>query len=354
MEVRFDLQCAMGLSQAEPVEPELFAILQAIQDRGSLQVAAKARGVSYRHAWGLMQKWQRLLGQPLAQLERGRGAKLTPLGRTLMWGQRRVAARLAPELENLGSELAAELRGSLRLAVAPSLRIHASHSLAIVLLRDLAQQRAIPLDLQFRGSLDNLRLFGQGKCVLAGFHLAEGALGSRLAPRYRRWLHPRSDALVHVVRRRQGIMTARENPKHIRSVADLAQASIKLVNRQVGSGTRLLFDLLLEDAAVSPDRVSGYNAEEFTHMAVAAMVASGAADAGFGIEAAAHHFDLGFIPVTWENYWFAVRREGLATLAVSEIVGLLRDAAYRDGAQALTGYDATQAGAVEAVDAVLG
>ena len=85
MEIRFELRWALGQGQAEGVEPALFQLLQSIAERGSLRLAAKERGLSYRHAWGLLRKWQRVFGQPLAHLERGRGATLTSLGEKLLW-----------------------------------------------------------------------------------------------------------------------------------------------------------------------------------------------------------------------------------------------------------------------------
>jgi len=354
VEIRFGLHWSLGLAQAETVEPELFRLLQYMHERGSLQAAAKDQGVSYRYAWGLLRKWQRVIGQPLARLERGRGATLTPLGQKLLWGQRRINARLGPELESLGSELAAELRAVLQVDSGPPLRIYASHGLAIPLLRDLLQaQRGIRVDLQFRGSLDSVRLLRGSKCDLAGFHLPDGALGARLAPRFRRSLDPNSDVLIHAVRRRQGIMAAQANPKRIESVADLAKDSLRFVNRQPGSGTRMILDLLLEEAAVVPEAIHGYSTEEFTHMAVAAIVASGGADTGFGIEAAARHFGLHFISVTWENYWFALPRDTLSKSAVSELVSMLRSAEFKSQAGALPGYDAAQAGTIVPVDSVI-
>ncbi len=354
MEIHFDLCWSLGLGQAERIEPELFELLQSIYERGSLRVAAKERGISYRHAWGIMQKWEGALGQPLARLERGRGATLTPLGQKLLWGQRRINARLRPELESLASELAAELREAMQVETGPPVRVFASHGLALPLLRNLLQaKRGIQLDLQFRGSLDCVRLLSSSKCHMAGFHLPEGALGARLAPRFRRFLDPKTEVLIHVARRRQGLITAKDNPKGIRSVADLVQRLVQFVNRQPASGTRMIFDLLLEEAGIAPDQIQGYNTEEFTHMAVAAMVASSGADAGFGIEAAACHFGLNFIPITWENYWFAVRRDALANFAVSEIVSMLRSNEFKTQAGTLPGYDTSQAGMVVPIESVI-
>ncbi len=354
MEIQLGLSWRLGRGRAEPIEIELFPLLRGIKDRGSLQVAARENGISYRHAWGLMQKWKTLLGQPLAHLERGRGATLSPMGEKLLWGQRRISARLGPELDSLASELASELHGLIRRdQQLPPLRIFASHGLAVPILRDLLQARTeISVDLQFRGSLDALRLFAAGKCDLAGFHLPEGALGERLAPRFARHLDADADQLIKVVRRHQGIVTMAGNPKDIRGIADLARPGTRFINRQPGSGTRLMLDLLLEDAGIEPSLVQGYNTEEFTHLAVAAMVASGAADAGFAIEPVAHQFGLNFEPITTEDYWLAVRRKDMSGIAQGELITLLRSQEFRAAVSGLRGYDATPAGEISMVGQV--
>lgn len=290
MEIQLELDWRLGPGRPESLERELFGLLNAIKERGSLQVAARENGLSYRHAWGLMRKWKTLLGQPLVHLERGRGATLTPVGEKLLWGQRRISARLGPELDSLASELASELHGLIHRDPLPPVRIFASHGLAVPLLRDLLQARGVPVELQFRGSLDSLRLFAAGKCDLAGFHLPDGSLGARIAPRFARHIDPAGDRLIRVVRRRQGLVTAAGNPLGIAAIADLARPGVRFVNRQPGSGTRLMLDLLLEDAGIEPRGIHGYNNEEFTHLAVAAMVASGAADAGLAIEPVARQF----------------------------------------------------------------
>ncbi len=235
----------------------------------------------------------------------------------------------------------------------PPLRVSASHGLAIVILRDLIHADTdIRMDLQFRGGMDSLQLFARSKCDVAGFHVPEGTLGQRLAPRYQRWLNPETDNLIHVVRRRQGLMTVPGNPKQLQSIAGLVAGDVRFVNRQRGSGTRLLLDLLLEEAGLAPDQIQGYHTEEFTHLAVAALVASGAADAGFGIEAAAGRFGLGFIPIVEENYLFAVKSANLANPAVSTLIEMLGHTGFREKIAALPGYDASRSAMRISVDAI--
>ena len=354
MEINFDLRWFHGSDRSEELTDELFRLLQSIHDTGSLRSATKECNVSYRHAWGLLQKWEQRIRYPLVQLERGKGAQLTSLGLKLLWEHKLISARLEPELASLASELTADLA---ELIDAPSealLQVCGSHGLAVAMLRELANKgRLLLLDLQFHGSLDSLRMLQSRRCDMAGFHLPEGKLGSRLLPRFRRFLNPKTDAVIYAVRRRQGIMTLFDNPHAIQNLSDLTQNSIRFINRQLNSGTRATFDLLLEEHHIDPKKISGYYNEEFTHVAVAALVASGAADCGFGIEAAARQFNLHFIPYNWESYWFAVPKEKLQTPALSAFIALLRSAEFNNRVAALTGYESTRAGEVVMLDAEL-
>jgi molybdate transport repressor ModE-like protein len=354
MELQIELRWRLAGSGREGLDPALLALLQAIEQTGSVRAGAEQCGISYRYAWGLLRKWERLLGGPLASLQRGKGARLARLGERLVWGQRRTLARLAPELESLASELNAELRIARASEEMAPVRVYASHGLALGVLRDLLhRERGVRLDLQFRGSLESLRLLSGGRCDLAGFHIPEGALGRQLAPRFRHWLHPENQVLIQLVYRQQGLMCVRGEAAGVHSLPDLTRAGVRFVNRQAGSGTRLIFDALLEEAGVPPESIHGYPNEEFTHMAVAALIAGGAADAGFGIEAAARQFGLAFIPMVRERYLFALRRETLQQATVGELMGVIRSGSFRDQVGALPGYDARDAGTVCELEEVM-
>ena len=149
---------------------------------------------------------------------------------------------------------------------------------------------------------------------------------------------------MNVVNREQGIITAAGNPKKIRSIADLAGKDIRFINREPAAGTRVIFDALIEGAGVEFGSIHGYDNEEFTHTAVAAIVASGAVDAGFGIRAAAEKMGLNFISMVRERYLFVLRREALRTSPVVTLCGILRGAAFKKAIKALPGYDASDAG----------
>jgi len=354
MKIELELRWKLGQAGEDTVDPVLFELLKGIRDGGSLRSAATAVGVSYRHAWGLLEYWQSVFSQPLAILSRGRGAELTPVGEKLLWAENRIWTKLGPNLESLASEIGSELDSLLVADEPPALRIFASHGLAIGILKQLAgQERELKLDLQFRGSLESLRLLKAKRCDIAGFHMATGDIGEQLKPRFRPWLQPQQQILLHVVTRTQGLMLATGNPKKIRSIEDLTRKNVSMINRQTASGTRLLFDQLLNNAAISADQIKGYETEEFTHLAVAALVASGNADAGFGIAAAAAEMQLDFLPLVTEHYYFCLPQSLMKTAPVKSLLSLLRSRKFRDQVNRLDGYDADAAGDIVHIDTLL-
>jgi putative molybdopterin biosynthesis protein len=330
----------------------LLGLLEALGQSGKLTVAAQQAGMSYRHAWNLIEKWAGILGAPLVVMERGRGTQLSPLGEKLLWAGKRVQARLMPEMDSLASEFARALNESLEQG-GPSLRVHASHDFAVAALRELGPKVGVNIDLQYRGSFDALGSLARGECELAGFHVVDGAFGSRMAARYTEWLKPRAHRLIWIATRTQGLIVAHGNPKEIRAVADLARKGIRLINRQKGSGTRALLEYFLTEAQIDRARLLGYQNEEFTHAAVAALIAGGQADAGFGVEAAAAQFRLGFVPLATERYFLACRQEHLVLPEVESLTALLRSAKFRSVIDGLAGYDAPRAGEVTTVGEAL-
>ncbi|MBI5138166.1 MAG: helix-turn-helix transcriptional regulator [Nitrospirae bacterium] len=344
--VVLEVRWRLGRGALEAVDDTLFALLAAVVKGGSLRVAAQGVGVSYRHAWGLLARWEAALGSPLVRLERGRGARLTRLGAALLTARDGAAEAVAPTLRRLAADAARELAAALPGGTPPALSVCASHSLAMEVLRDLAAGQGTPLNLHVCGSVEALRQWHAGACDLAGFHVPAGRGQARLLPHYRRWLDPQGHCLIRVVSRRQGLMRAPGNPMGIATLADLCRPGVRFINRQPESGTRLLLDDLLAREGVDPARIDGYASEEFTHMAVAAMVASGAADAGFGIAAAAQRFGLEFVPMARERYYLAARRHDLDGPAVAALCALLGGRPFRERVAAMSGYDPAGSGKV--------
>ena len=344
-----------GLSWLSPPDAErgadrlLLELLAGIRAHGSIAGTAKAARLSYRHAWGTLSRWEKLLGRPVVVPAQGRGAKLAPLGEQLLEAELRIHRRLEPTLARLSAELDRQFSGPQGQAE-PTLRIVASHDLALLRLRDLALEKELSFDLQIRGSSESLAAYSRGECELAGFHLTVAHPDLEL----RQWLDPRRDAILRFATRRQGLIVKRGNPKRIGSISDLARPNVRFVNRQEGSGTRALVDRLLRDAGVRARQIRGYAVEEYTHLAVAATVASGMADAGFGIEAAAAHHRLGFVPIATEEYLLACRLARLTAKPVIALRRLMASAAFRKATAGLAGYELRGAGKLARFGALTG
>lgn len=331
-------------------EPQLFRLLRAIHDHGKLTVAARSVGLSYRHAWDLLGKWNGIFGSELVLLARGRGARLSALGEKLLWAEQRTEAGLFPQLENVANELNVAIRHA-RARTTSVLRIHASHGYAIEKIPDLVREHdSVEVDLKYMSSVDAVASLARGDCDLAGFHVPEGDLGPVLWEQYAPFFKPRQQKIIRMVWRAQGLIVAKGNPRRIRTLRDLARPGVRFVNRQPGSGTRVLLDSLLAAQHVDATRIAGYETGEFTHAAVAAFVASDMADVGMAIEPAAAQFGLDFVPVVRERYMLTGRNATLAGPAVSELCALLRSARFERQMAPVAGYEADHPGQIVAAD----
>jgi len=332
---------------------DVVPLLALVNESGSIAQAATLKGLSYRHAWGLLRSIEERLGGPMIAKERGRGSVLSELGQAVLRAQRLCGERLDGNMQALASEVASDLNRWLA-PLADDVRIFASHGYAVAALVTALVADDLPVDIKYRDSVDAVSALARGECDLAGFHLPLGEFRSACADAYRRWLDPQRHVLVHLTRRKQGLFLGKGNPKGIAGLGDLARDDIRFVNRQPGSGTRMLLDLALRKVGVDPDRVNGYASAELTHSAIAAFVASGMADVGFGVEPAAHHFGLDFIPIVDEDYYFACDRARLERMPLATVLGLLRGSAFRRSVDQLEGYDPQDCGKVVDLEEGLG
>ncbi|MCL2549020.1 MAG: molybdopterin biosynthesis protein, partial [Symbiobacteriaceae bacterium] len=152
-------------------------------------------------------------------------------------------------------------------------------------------------------------------------------------------------------KRSQGLMVAKGNPLGITGIRDLKRPGLRFVNRQRGAGTRLLLDMFLKQEQIAPSEVYGYEREEFTHLAVAAAVAGGSADAGLGILSAARSFDLEFIPLAEEDYELALDAGNLDLPEIKQLLEVLGSEGFRQDLLNLGGYDITNSGRIRVVSA---
>lgn len=212
-----------------------------------------------------------------------------------------------------------------------------SHDLALDLLGGFL--RGARLSSANVGSLGGLLALGRGEAHLAGTHLLDEATGLYNRPFVERLLPNKDVLLVNLALRDQGFIVAKGNPHNLRSLADLVGSDIRFVNRQKGSGTRVLLDYHLKQHAIEPEQIRGYDHEQFTHMAVAAAVASGAATVGLGIQASATALELDFVPLFQEQYDLAVLRHHWESDVLAPLRDTLANAQFRADVVALGGYD---------------
>lgn len=194
------------------------------------------------------------------------------------------------------------------------------------------------------GSMGGIMAIKQRQAHVAGTHLLDPGTGRFNVPYILKELPPEDVVLVHLGWRTQGLMVPAGNPKGISGIADLARGDVVFVNRQKGSGTRLLLDYELGRAGIPAESVTGYGREMFTHTTVAAAVAGGTADAGLGVLAAARALKVDFIPVGSESYDLLVLRSFADTAAFRALVEVLADPGFRAEVEALGGYDLSEAG----------
>ena len=328
---------------------EVLALLAAIDATGNITGACKACNLSYRHAWGVLRRFESLFNVPLLLTRRRQGTALTPFASRLLWANRRIDARLMPTLESLASELQEELESLMPREDQP-LRLHASHGFAVEALMQHMEGRHPDLELRYRTAIEALASLERRECDLAGFQIPLGEFEPDILARYREWLHPDHHLLIHLAVRDTGFFVKAGNPKKIRGIKDLAKSDVRFVNRQIGSSTRRLASLMLAREGINEHEVRGYDTNEFTHMAIAAHIASDMADVGIGVKTAAHRFGLDFIPLVRERYFFAIDHQALDSAPIQTLLQIMQSTEYRSYIGQLAGYDNAQTGEVQRFD----
>ena len=245
-----------------------------------------------------------------------------------------------------GEKAYVELLGP-RKAIGDRLLAIGSHDMTIDLLSSLLKEKTggrIHISSSNVGSLGGLLALKRQTAHFAGSHLLDTATGDYNLAYIRRYLPDMPVALVTLVHRWQGFITPVGNPKNIEGIGDLVRQDVVFVNRQSGSGTRILLDYELSKAGIPPERIAGYGNEEYTHMNIAMAVASGAADTGLGIHAAAKALSLDFIPVTRERYDLVIPRAYLADEKIELLLEIIRSDEFMEKALAMGGYEVHETG----------
>jgi putative molybdopterin biosynthesis protein len=212
------------------------------------------------------------------------------------------------------------------------------------------QDPAYPLASTHVGSLGGIMALKQGMCHLAGSHLLDAADGSYNTSYVRKHLAGRDIRIVTLVYREQGFIIARGNPKAINTVHDLYGESVRFINRQAGSGTRVLLDYELSRNNLDPDGIYGYQQDEYTHMAVAVAVLSGKADAGLGIKSAAKALGLDFVPLVEERYDLLIPGELFETPMIQAMLAIINSPTFQQTVEGMGGYSTRETGRLVPLD----
>ncbi|MBU1053798.1 MAG: molybdopterin biosynthesis protein [Proteobacteria bacterium] len=223
-----------------------------------------------------------------------------------------------------------------------------SHDNSLDILADSmkAGQNSLTLSSSHVGSMGGLMAIKNGACHIAGSHLLDTTDGSYNISYIKRYLPDIKVKLVHLVFRDQGLIVAKGNPKNINGIEDLARKDIKFINRQGGSGTRILLDYRLNQLGINPAQINGYDNEEFTHMSVAVNILSGAIDVGLGIFAAAKALGLDFIPVVTEQYDLVIPEIYFETENIKILLDIINSAEFKKHVETLGGYSTKKTGEI--------
>jgi putative molybdopterin biosynthesis protein len=311
--------------------------------------------VTYRVAASVVRKVASKLGsEEFIRVKLSHGAAgivATPLARGASVLNSMVRAdgivRIPANLEGLSIEkmVTVELMKPLE-EIQNSVVIIGSHDMTLDILADEIKitRPEMSISSAHVGSLGGLMALKRHEAHIAGTHLLDEETGEYNISYINRLLPGREITLVNLVYRQQGLIVASGNPGGIEELADLGSGELTFCNRQRGSGTRILLDYQLKKLGISPEKIAGYEREVYTHMAVASAVATGIADAGLGIHAAAKALGLDFVPIAEERYDLAIPEDSLSSPGIGVVLELVKSERFRERVQAMGGYDTRDTG----------
>ena len=228
-----------------------------------------------------------------------------------------------------------------------SVRLSGSHDF---LVEHFAKQAAGALNLQIQpsyiGSLEGLMMLYRGQCDIAAIHLLDPTSQEYNLPFIHQLFVYESILVLRLAARQQGFIVAKDNPKHIHEFPDLTRNDVQFVNRQKGSGTRFLLDSKLSSYGIDPSKISGYKNEEWNHLSAASYISRGIADVTFGIQSAASHLGLDFIPVAKEHFDLVFRFTEGNKLSLTRLIKYLQSKEFKDSLTDLEGYSIEDLGKV--------
>lgn len=293
----------------------LAELLKEISNGNSLMIASKKSGASYRGVWGKLNEVEESLGMHLIIRTKGHGSTLTEFGAFLI---QFIEDMQAEHTEHGKSHQEQLLKQIQKIQKSESTRWKFLSSSDSIIQRAAAEVKGF--DLKIAGSGESLEKLLNHEAQIAGYHVSD----EKSSKAIHRRLSKEGIEIYPVMRRTQGLMVKKGNPLRIRSIEDLTQNKIRFINRQIGSGTRLLLDTLLMNEGIDAQDINGYLHQEFTHSAVASAILAGKADVGMGVKNIAIENGLGFVPLKDEIFFIAMHKEMAAQADASKLIRKIR------------------------------
>ncbi|HEX4917020.1 MAG TPA: substrate-binding domain-containing protein [Limnobacter sp.] len=337
--------------QTVELDHRLLHTLQAIQTEGSISLACKTLGVSYRTLWAQIQQYNQLFGEEVVATHGRAGACLTRFGHKLMWMVEQGNVRITPELGMVGEQLNAEWLdvGTNK----PWISLAMSDDLVLQqLFQNTPLYKRLQVSLRWSGSIAALSALHRGEVRVAGCHLPVGDQDhSHVHQIMRRWLRGANLSVIELFERDIGWMSRPSATPP--TLTDVAQRHASLVNRNSASSTHHQLNALIAQACLKAEELPGYYHEENSHMAVACTIAAGHGDLGLGLRAAAEHYGLQFRHVSQERYFLVLHTDDLHFPAVQVLLPWLKSGEVNTLVKTTAGYAAQRLGEVQALETFL-
>lgn len=293
----------------------LSQLLKDIESGSSLVVASKKSGTSYRGAWGKLNEVEATLGMRLIVRTKGHGSKLTEFGSFLFKFIDEMQAGHLKYGQSYEESLRKEINQIQKAENARWIFLSSSDSIIQKAVREVKG-----FNLKIAGSGESLERLLNDQAHIAGYHVSDEQSSKAIHQR----LSKNEIQIYPVMKRTQGFIVKKGNPLHIRAIEDLLNPKVRFINRQIGSGTRLLLDNLLMNNGMDPLDINGYLQEEFTHSAVANAILAGKADVGVGVKNIALENGLGFVPLKDEIFFIAMHKTMVSQPEASRLIRKIR------------------------------
>ena len=316
IEIRPTLNCKNRTGGKSSIDLVWLAeVLRCIGCGISLVQAIKNSGLSYRGGWEKLNEAEEALSLNLVIRTKGHGSKLTPFGEFFIGFIAEMQTKNSEEDKDREAKLIKEIK---KLSKQDAMKWKFSSSSDVIIQKAVTDVKGF--DLKIAGSGESLDRLLNNEADLAGYHVSDQRSSKAIYVR----LSKNNIQIFPVMRRVQGLIVKKGNPLNISSILDLVNPKIRFINRQIGSGTRLLLDTLLISEEIEPSEINGYLHEEFTHSAVANAVLAGKADVGLGVKSVALESDLSFVPIKDEIFFVAMHKEMLDQSASSKLIRKIR------------------------------